>query len=241
MNNARITTRAEVDEIMEAYLALPNLTKYAKLARAYGAKDADIEGEVVAIVESTIGGLNRKDVLRAQIAQMQQELTELEQFPPDNFEVGTIIAFDKRYDGREQVFCYSAIKGTETLWYLSGLVSTLLSASNVSRYRVTYEVLTNIMRDAVNVRVIFKEDGHPLRSSPAQQASLAKVDDFLADPSTGVKLERPLRDGGFLSTTTKPTYGHVDVDELIAERPAGFPLKNAPEPDVRTPVRDPNR
>lgn len=248
MNSARITTRDEVDQIMEAYLALPNMRKHVTLARAYGATDADVEGEVVAIVESR-SGLNRKDVLRAQIASMQQELTELEQFPPDNFEVGTIIAFEKVYEDRDQVFCYAAIKGTPTLWYLSGLVTTLLAsagtgADRMSRYRVTYEALTHIMRDADNVRVIFRSDGHPLKSSPEQRAALAKVDDFIADPSDGVKVERPerLRSGGIVVPSSdselklNPDSPHVRAHGsfLGAE-------KQDDEPEVNTPVRDPNR
>lgn len=149
----------------------PNARKFNELARAYGARQEDIdavlEGEVVPVVSR----MTRKDVLRAQLADMQRELAELERFPTDNFEVGTIVAFDKQFSDSDQVFHYAAIKGTQTHWYLSGLISGLLNTPvdrNGARHRVNWEALTYLMRDALNVRVIFKTDGHDLVGSSAE-------------------------------------------------------------------------
>lgn len=117
--------------------------------------------------------MSRKDVLRAQLADMQRELAELERFPADHFEVGTIVAFDKQFADSDQVFSYSAIKGTQTHWYMSGLISGLLNTPvdrNGQRHRVNWEALTYLMRDALDVRVIFKTDGHALVGSSAESS-----------------------------------------------------------------------
>ena len=193
----------DMEQALRDY-AGPNARKFSQLARAYGAKlediDAVLKGEIPVGMH-----MNRKHVLRTQIAQMQQELTELEQFPPDNFEVGTIIAFDKQFADSSQVFHYSAIKGTETMWYMFGLISGLLNTPvdrNGARHRVNYEALTYLMRDALNVRVIFKSDGHPLTHG--------------------------------LETVIEPPkpYGYTGEPDYEIVKP---------EPEVRTPVRDPSR
>jgi len=114
-------------------------------------------------VTSRVTRVSRVNVLRAQIANMQQELTELERFPGDRFEVGTIIAFDKVYADSDTTFYYAAVKATDTQWYLSGIVSQILDVSERNRVnRVDWERLTYVMRDAENVRVVFRDDGHSL-------------------------------------------------------------------------------
>lgn len=109
---------------------------------------------------SRVTRVSRVNVLRAQIANMQQELTELERFPGDRFEVGTIIAFDKVYADSDTVFHYAAVKATDTQWYLSGITSDALDTGRPNR--LDWERLTYVMRDAESVRVVFRDDGHPL-------------------------------------------------------------------------------
>lgn len=221
----------------------PSARKFSELARAYGAK-FDVDEFLKSEGEKVESSLSRTEVLRAQIANMQRELTELERFPEDNFEVGTIVAFDRKFKGNDQVFSYAAIKGTETQWYLSGLIANLVTTpvGRERERRVTWDQLTYAMRNAMNVRVIFKTDGHLLTDEPrvdyVAEAQLhwspevaQSVDKFLANPTTGVRRERSQ---------------HVMWDVGSRQRHLGD--ESAPklgeqpntEPPVLSPVRDPS-
>src|SRR5262245_50128596 len=81
----------------------------------------DLAAQYVDIIEkgesevtSRVTRVSRINVLRARIASMEQELTELERFPSDRFEVGTAILFDKVYTDTEQLYHYAAVKATPT-------------------------------------------------------------------------------------------------------------------------------
>src|SRR5262245_22974045 len=112
---------------------------------------------------------------------MEQELTELERFPSDRFEVGTAILFDKVYTDTEQLYHYAAVKATPTQWYLSGITSDALDTGPRTGRpnRLEWERLTYVLRDAENVRVIFKDDGHPLTADMDYVAppAVPEVDD----------------------------------------------------------------
>ena len=116
-------------------------------------------------VTSRVTRLRRVNVLKAQIASMQEELTLLERFPGDRFEVGTAVLFDKVFEDSESSFHYAAIKATESTWYISGMAVEIGADRRGYSNRVDWEKLCYFMRDAVNVRVVFSDDGQPLAAA----------------------------------------------------------------------------
>ena len=121
--------------------------------------------------------LSRTSVLRAQIAQMQRELTELEQFPADDFVLGTTVLFVKIFGSNPvQEYHYAAVKGSAAQWHLtSNIISAestkygIVSGSARRSNRLKWDELCDFMRDATKVRVVFAEDGHPLLAGATAQ------------------------------------------------------------------------
>lgn len=116
-------------------------------------------------VSSRISRISRINVLKAQLASMQEELTQLERFPSDRFEVGTAVLFDKVFEDSDQAFHYAAVKATPEMWYISGMAVEIGADRRGYSNRVNWEKLCYFMRDAENVRVVYQDDGQPLLST----------------------------------------------------------------------------
>lgn len=63
--------------------------------------------------------------LEAEHATRGERIKRLKSFGPDNFEVGSVLVFDKTFEDKlrrepKDGYHYAAIKGTETKWYLTG-------------------------------------------------------------------------------------------------------------------------
>lgn len=163
---------------------------FGELAGPYGAQIVRVGGYVDGefVVDSRRTRMSRVAVLQSQIASMQRELAELEQFPGDNFALGTAVLFTKMFeDSPAREFHYAAVKGSATQWHLTGVIVDPQSDTSRRVNRVDWERLCYFMRDAVNVRVVFAEDGHPLIA----RAAAPLVPD-VEDPEPPVRT--PVRD-----------------------------------------------
>lgn len=58
-------------------------------------------------------------LLEAQLAQIQRELERRAAMPADDYDVGTVLVFDKNFGGKT-TYNYAAIKAGNDRWYLTG-------------------------------------------------------------------------------------------------------------------------
>lgn len=88
--------------------------------------------------------VDRKTIIKSRLAKLESELAELERFPEDAFEDGTVIAFERKLKqyGEYKVYKYAAIKVGG--WYITG---------GGTAQNVAWEKLTEWLSDSLDSSV----------------------------------------------------------------------------------------
>lgn len=150
-------------------------------------------------------GMSRLSDIEARLRELEKEAARYARFPKtDEWPTGTVIVYDwspARNDAAE-VFTYAVLKADNGKWYWTGHGLTGKSGGDYDR------LVENLADDNVSdIRIATPEDFDPLfpeLTDLMSEEDAAKVEAFLANSETGVKVERPARrEGGIFVPVVK--------------------------------------
>lgn len=149
--------------------------------------------------------MSRLSDIEARLRELEKEAARYARFPKtDEWPTGTVIVYDwspARNDAAE-VFTYAVLKADNGKWYWTGHGLTGKSGGDYDR------LVENLADDNVSdIRIATPEDFDPLfpeLTDLMSEEDAAKVEAFLANSETGVKVERPARrEGGIFVPVVK--------------------------------------
>lgn len=135
--------------------------------------------------------MSRLDDALASLRRLEAEIRQLERFGRDSFEDGDVVRFTKTYGVTEpepRTYIHAAVK-TPVGWYLTGQNrKTVWTYDELIEFIVQYPLAENIV-----VAVTWADVVQTVaeRALEANQETAKMIEEFLADPSSGIARTRP--------------------------------------------------
>lgn len=140
-------------------------------------------------------GMSRLSDIEARLRELEKEAARYARFDKtDPWPVGAVVTYTwterwAEVSAERRSYTYAVLKASNGKWYWTGEVV-------IGRRDGDYDTLVEHLADAgvSNIRVALPEDFKPLFvEDVVGDEAATKVSEFLADPSTGVTLERPAK------------------------------------------------
>lgn len=157
-------------------------------------------------------GMSRLSDIEARLRELEKEAARYQRFSKtDPWPVGTVITYNwsPMPNDAAEVYMYAVLKAANGEWYWTG------AARNRGSMHGGYDMLVeHLASDNVSdIAVALPDDFKPLFPESVAdvigEEAAAKVDEFLANPETGVKVNRPER-GRTISQDYSPQIKRAD-------------------------------